>query len=85
MQLQSFSGLSQEVLRLVDGSLLNPGQIRTCGVAVGNHEAPTLDGLPAYLDRWTEAYGKTLLLNWFNLRSKFQWNPKPRKSEAENG
>ena len=59
MHLQLFGGLNQEDLLLADGSLLVPGHIRTRGVAVGNHEAPTPAAVPAFLARWAEVYGQS--------------------------
>lgn len=52
-----FRDLPVDDLRLADGSLLVPGELRTRGVAVGRHEAPTADSLPHFLDRWQEVYG----------------------------
>lgn len=57
LHLQLFGELTAEDLTLADGSLLTPGQVRTRGVAVGIHEAPTPTALPAFLGRWEEVYG----------------------------
>ena len=57
LHLQLFGGLTPEDLTLADGSLLTPGQVRTRGVAVGTHEAPNAEALPAFLSRWEEVYG----------------------------
>ena len=57
LHLQLFGGLTPEDLTLADGSLLTPGQVRTRGVAVGIHEAPNAEALPAFLSRWEEVYG----------------------------
>ena len=57
LHLQLFGGLTPEDLTLADGSLLTPGQVRTRGVAVGIHEAPNAEALPAFLSRWEDVYG----------------------------
>ena len=57
LHLQLFGGLTPEDLTLADRSLLTPGQVRTRGVAVGIHEAPNAEALPAFLSRWEEVYG----------------------------
>ena len=54
-----FRGLAAEVLRLADGRLMTPGDVRHRAVAVGRHEAPTPESLPRFLARWTEVYGHT--------------------------
>ena len=54
-----FGGLPTDDLRLADGSLMTPGEIRQRAVAVGRHEAPTPESLPRFLARWTEVYGQT--------------------------
>lgn len=56
---QLFGGLAAADLTLVDGSLLEPGQLRTRAVAVGVHEAPMPPAVPAFLARWTEVYGSS--------------------------
>lgn len=56
MHLQLFGNLTPQDLTLMDGSLLQPGQLRTRGVAVGIHEAPTAEAVPAFLNRWAEVY-----------------------------
>jgi Fic family protein len=53
-----FDGLPAVDLRLADGSLLQPGQLRTRGVAVGRHEAPAAHAVPAFLQRWSDVYGQ---------------------------
>jgi len=53
-----FGALPPEDLRLADGSLLEPGALRTRGVAVGGHEAPAAQALGAFLDRWSTFYGR---------------------------
>jgi Fic family protein len=52
-----FSDLPANDLKLSDGSLMVPGQIRKKAVAVGRHEAPTPKSLPAFIERWAQAYG----------------------------
>jgi len=42
---------------LSDQSLLTPGALRQRAVAVGRHEAPTAASVPAFLQRWAQAYG----------------------------
>jgi Fic family protein len=59
MHLQLFGELTPADLTLVDGSMLEPGHIRTRGAAVGIHEAPTAASLPAFLGRWEEVYGRS--------------------------
>ena len=59
LHLQLFGELTAEDLTLADRSLLTPGQVRTRGVAVGIHEAPTPTALPAFLGRWEEVYGRS--------------------------
>jgi Fic family protein len=59
LHLQLFGGLTPQDLTLADGSLLEPGHIRTRAVAVGMHEAPTPAAVPAFLDRWAEVYAST--------------------------
>lgn len=54
-----FSDLPAEDLRLADGSLLVPGQIRERPVVVGRHEAPVAASLPGFLARWAEVYART--------------------------
>lgn len=51
-----FKTLPQEDLVLKDGSLMEPGQLRTRQVAVGRHEAPLHAAVPAFLDRWGSFY-----------------------------
>jgi Fic family protein len=51
-----FSLLPSTDLLLQDGSVLTPGQLRTVGVAVGRHEAPTAASVPLFLSRWSERY-----------------------------
>lgn len=57
MHLQLFGALTAADLTLADGSLLEPGHIRTRAVAIGIHEAPTPAAVPAFLNRWAEVYG----------------------------
>ena len=59
LHLQLFGELTAEDLTLADRSLLTPGQVRTRGVAVGIHEAPTPTALPAFLGRWEDVYGRS--------------------------
>lgn len=54
-----FQDLSPTDLRLADGSARVPGQLRLCGLAVGRHEAPAWQALPAFLARWQAVYGGT--------------------------
>lgn len=56
MHLQLFGNLAPQDLTLVDGTLLQPGLLRTRAVAVGVHEAPTAAAVPAFLNRWAQAY-----------------------------
>lgn len=58
LHFQLFQGLPEEDLRLVDGSLMLPGELRTRQVAVGRHEAPTAEALPGFLARWAQVYGQ---------------------------
>ncbi len=51
-----FDGLPAADLLLSDGSALRPGELRTQGVAVGQHEAPAWASLPAFLARWEQVY-----------------------------
>jgi Fic family protein len=53
-----FADLPPGDLRLSDGSLMTPGQLRKRLVAVGRHEAPTPKSLPAFIERWAGAYGR---------------------------
>lgn len=53
-----FSDLPANDLKLSDGSLMVPGQLRKRGVAVGRHEAPTPKSLPAFIERWAQTYGR---------------------------
>ena len=54
-----FRDLPTDDLRLVDGSMVVPGEIRQRGVAVGRHEAPTWESLPRFLARWQQVYAGT--------------------------
>ena len=54
-----FQDLSPADLQLADGSALVPGQLRQRGVAVGRHEAPAWQALPAFMARWQTVYGST--------------------------
>lgn len=42
-----------------DGEVVQPGQWRTRLVAVGRHEPPPPDALPAFLGRFDQVYGRT--------------------------
>jgi Fic family protein len=53
-----FSSLPAGDLLLSDGSPLVPGELRTRGVAVGQHEAPTAASLPTFIARWGGFYGQ---------------------------
>jgi Fic family protein len=44
------------------GQVIVPGRLRGVPVAVGRHEPPPSDALPAFLARFDEVYGKTPLL-----------------------
>ncbi len=59
IHLQLFGALMPVDLTLADGSLLEPGRIRTRAVAIGIHEAPTPGAVPAFLGRWAEVYGRS--------------------------
>ena len=52
-----FRDLPAADLALADGSLMTAGALRQRPVAVGRHEAPTAEALPAFLARWSEVYG----------------------------
>ena len=54
-----FTDLSDSDLRLEDGSLLEPGELRRRQVSVGLHEAPLHSAIPAFLARWAEVYGNS--------------------------
>lgn len=58
MHAELFSGLPDDDLRLVDGSLLIPGGFRERQVAVGRHEAPLHSALPLFVASWQERYGR---------------------------
>ncbi|WP_256347385.1 Fic family protein [Pseudomonas gingeri] len=56
-----FDGATPEQLRLTDGSLLVPGQIRDAAqkeVAVGGHAAPASKAVPPMLVRMQQVYGR---------------------------
>jgi Fic family protein len=53
-----FESLTTADLRVVDGSTMKPGALRTRALAVGRHEAPTAKSLPLFLQRWSEVYGQ---------------------------
>jgi Fic family protein len=38
--------------------VMQPGQMRRQGVAVGRHEAPAWEELPSFITRWSEVYGR---------------------------
>jgi len=52
-----FKDLPEQDLRLADGSLMEPGQLRQRQVSVGRHEAPAFGSLQTFIDRWSRAYG----------------------------
>ena len=54
-----FSELGPGDLALTDGSVMAPGDFRSRQVSVGRHEAPLHSALPAFLDRWSDVYGRT--------------------------
>lgn len=58
MHAQLFQGLPEQDLTLIDGSIMTPGLLRTHPVAIGRHEAPTPPAVPAFVDRWAQAYGQ---------------------------
>ena len=51
-----FRDLAEGDLELADGSRMVPGRLRERGVTVGRHEAPSHASLPAFIDRWANAY-----------------------------
>ena len=52
-----FASLPPEDCALADGSLFQPGQLRTREVRVGKHIAPSAPSIPAFLDRFAQFYG----------------------------
>ncbi|BBP00804.1 hypothetical protein SFSGTM_15120 [Sulfuriferula nivalis] len=54
--------LPKEMLKLKDGSYMDPGIFRERDVSVGIHVAPRADMLNRFLERFTEVYG--LRLEW---------------------
>ncbi len=54
--------LPKEMLKLKDGSYMEPGKFRERDVQVGIHVAPRADTLNRFLERFTEVYG--LRLEW---------------------
>jgi hypothetical protein len=54
--------LPKEMLRLKDGSYMEPGKFRERDVQVGRHMAPRADTLNRFLERFTTVYGP--LLEW---------------------
>jgi len=58
LHLRLFQELPEEDLRLADGSLMVPGELRTRQVAVGRHEGPTAEALPRFIERWAQLYGQ---------------------------
>jgi Fic family protein len=53
-----FARLPKEDRLLEDGkSVLIPGELRSQEVSVGRHAAPAAAQVPAFLDRWGDAYG----------------------------
>lgn len=53
-----FARLPTTDATLADGTALLPGALRTREVAVGKHAAPAAAAMPAFLARWSEAYGR---------------------------
>ena len=54
-----FRDLPADDLKLADGSIMVPGELRRCGVVIGRDEAPTWQSLPRFLERWQQAYSGT--------------------------
>jgi Fic family protein len=54
-----FNPLPPADVLLADGSSLVPGELRTRPVAVGRHQPPVADAVPAFLARWQQVYGQT--------------------------
>lgn len=54
------SDLPEALLKLNDGSIMIPGELRTREVRVGRHLAPQADRLGLFLDRYTQVYGARL-------------------------
>lgn len=52
--------LPEEMLRLKDGSLMEPGKIRERDVSVGVHVPPKAGTLDRFLDRFAQRYGMAL-------------------------
>lgn len=52
--------LPQEMLKLKDGSYMEPGEIRARDVQVGIHVAPKAETLDRFLDRFAQRYGTQL-------------------------
>ena len=52
-----FARLTATDLATPDGEAVVPGEMRTRDVTVGRHVAPVHASLPAFLQRWGEAYG----------------------------
>lgn len=52
--------LPQEMLKLKDGSHMEPGKIRARDVQVGIHVAPKAETLDRFLDRFAQRYGTQL-------------------------
>lgn len=52
-----FASLPPEDCALADGSLFQPGQLRTREVRVGQHIAPGAQSIAAFLDRFAQFYG----------------------------
>ena len=57
MHRELFRDLPAADLALSDGGTMVPGELRSRGVAVGRHEAPTWQSLPSFLERWRRVYG----------------------------
>lgn len=52
-----FQGLTHQDLILSDGhSVLIPGEFRKRQVAIGRHEAPAHEAIPAFVERWAQSY-----------------------------
>lgn len=52
-----YSQLQPDDRMIEDGSIVEPGALRVRDVKVGMHVPPGHVGLPAFLRRWSEAYG----------------------------
>lgn len=54
-----FEQLPEPDRRIEDGSLVEPGVLRTRNVSVGRHAAPEHGAIAAMLERWAQVYGGT--------------------------